>query len=279
MLSQAVPSLIELPEYRGVLANLIARDLKVKYQAKALGFAWSLLYPAAMIAIWYAVFHHIINIQMPNYWAFLIAGMLPFQFLQNAIMEGSTAIRRNAGIVRKVYVPMEVLVIAGVTVKLVEFLLQLAVAIVLLMIAHHGHWAGVGFSVMKTIVVLPGAVLLLYLFALGVSLPLAAWTVVYRDLEHIISLALMALFYLTPVFWSLALIQDPARRMVFALNPATDLIELFRGPLYWGKFPTNAALGGGPGVAWGVAMFLSFGALLGGWMLFNKTKRVLAEVV
>src|SRR4026209_354071 len=150
MLSQAVPSLIELPEYRRVLANLIARDLKVKYQAKALGFAWSLLYPAAMIAIWYAVIHRIINIQMPNYWAYLIAGMLPFQFLQNAIMEGSSAVRRNAGIVRKVYVPMEVLVIAGVTVKLVEFLLQLAVAIVLLIIAHHGAWAGVGFSVTKT---------------------------------------------------------------------------------------------------------------------------------
>ena len=50
--------------------------------------------------------------------------MLPFQFVQNAILEGSGAVRRNAGLIRKVYMPMEVLVIAGVTVKLIEFLLQ-----------------------------------------------------------------------------------------------------------------------------------------------------------
>ena len=110
-------SLSELPEYRGVLATLIVRDLKVKYQTKALGFLWSLLYPAIMIGIWYTVFKSIIRIEMPRYWAFLICGMLPFQFVQNAIIEGASAVRRNAGLIRKVYMPMEVLVIAAVTVK------------------------------------------------------------------------------------------------------------------------------------------------------------------
>ena len=83
-------SLTELPEYRRVLGNLIARDLKVKYQTKALGFLWSLLYPALMIGICYTVFKRIIKIEMPHYWAFLIVGMLPFQFVQNAIAEGSS---------------------------------------------------------------------------------------------------------------------------------------------------------------------------------------------
>src|SRR5437773_7636933 len=131
-----VTSLTELPEYRRVLGNLIARDLKVKYQAQALGFVWSLLYPALMISIWYVVFKRIVRLDIPDYWAFLLSGMLPFQFVQSGITDGSGAVRRNAGLIRKIYVPMEILVIASVTVKLIEFIAQLAIAIVLLLMLH-----------------------------------------------------------------------------------------------------------------------------------------------
>jgi ABC-2 type transport system permease protein len=270
-------SLRELPEYRTVLLTLVARDLKVKYQTKALGFAWSLLYPAVMIGIWYTVFRTIIKIEMPRYWAFLICGMLPFQFVQNAIMSGSGAVRCNAGLVRKVYMPMEVLVIAAVTVKLVEFLLQLAVAMVLLAILHRGEQ--IHFSYIKTILVLPPAVGLLFLFVLGVSLPLAAWSVIYRDLEHMIGLALMALMYLTPVFWSLTFVTNVSWRKWFALNPVTDFIELLRGPLYWGTWPMNAAIGGGAMNAWAVACVFATGTFVLGYELFDRSKHVLAEVV
>src|SRR2546430_16276525 len=184
-------SLSELSEYTQVLANLIARDLKVKYQSKALGFVWSLLHPAIMIGIWYVGFSlRVINVQVHRYWAFLLPGMLVYQFIQSAIVEGSYAVRKNAGIIRKVYVPMEILVIAAVTVKMVEFLLQLLVAIILLALLHRGGGFVEGFSLYKTLVVLPGALVLLYLLVLGISMPLAAWSVIYRDLEHMIELAL-----------------------------------------------------------------------------------------
>ena len=270
-------SLSELPEYRHVLGNLIARDLKVKYQTKVLGFIWSLLYPAMMIAIWYVVFRAVIRIEMPQYWAFLIVGMLPFQFVQNAIAEGSSAVRRNAGLIRKVYMPMEILVIAGVTVKLVEFLLQLGVAMLLLMLAHRGDELGI--SLFKAMVVLPTAILLLYVFVLGVALPLAAWTVLYRDLEHMVSIALMALMYLTPVFWSMTLIGDRWWKWVFVFNPAMSFIELFRGPLYWGDWPSNGAVGGGSVVAWVLACLFAAISFVSGYTLFDRAKHVLAEVV
>ena len=263
-------SLSELPEYRRVLLTLVARDLKVKYQAKALGFCWSLLYPAMMIAIWYIVFRQIARIEMPHYWAFLIVGMLPFQFVQNGIHEGSSAVRRNAGLIRKVYMPMEVLVIAGVTVKLIEFLLQLAVAVVLLALLHRGD-AGVGFSSWWTLLVLPLAVVLLYFFVLGLALPLAAWTVIYRDLEHIVSLGLMMLFYLTPIFWSLAMIQDKPWKWLFSLNPLVSLIEHFRAPLYWGVTPSVVALL--------LATVFAGVSFVGGYTLFDRSKHTLAEVV
>jgi ABC-type polysaccharide/polyol phosphate export permease len=276
-------SLTELPEYGQVLANLIARDLKVKYQSKALGFIWSLLHPAIMIGIWYVVFTmRVINQNIHHYWAFLLPGILVYQFIQSSIIEAAYSIRKNGGIIRKVYVPMEILVIAAVTVKMVEFLLQMLVTIALLACLHRGDQFAESFSTFKTLVMLPGGLALLYLFVLGVSMPLAAWTVIYRDLDHMIGLALTALFYITPVFWMLWL--DPAKPhrwgWVFALNPAMALIELFRGPMYWGNWPTNPAIVGSSAVtAWLVASLFAFGSFVVGYALLNRTKHILAEVV
>ena len=287
-------SLSELPEYRQVLANLIARDLKVKYQSKSLGFAWSLIAPAVMMSILYVIFSRVFTI--PDFWAFLIAGILPFQFFQESIVAGAAAIRGSAGLIRKIYVPMEILVIAAVTVRAIEFVLQMLLAVVLLMALHRGgdtplHVPPGGhvppgavheaprIDAFKTAVVLPGAIVLTYMFVLGVAMPLAAWSVIYRDIDHVITITMRVLFYATPVFWPLFVRGGEWWARWMALNPATDLIALYRGPMYFGTWPFNEATGGGPMIAWGLAMLFAVGALLGGYALFNRSKRILAEVV
>jgi ABC-type polysaccharide/polyol phosphate export permease len=172
---------------------------------------------------------------------------------------------------------MEILVIAGVTVKLVEFMLQMSIVITLLAVLHHGTIYE--FSVLKTLVVLPAAVLLTYIFVLGVSLPLAAMAVIYRDLDHIVNLVMLGLFYLTPVFWASQRLTGSKWLPLLALNPAANLLELFRGPLYFGHWPSNPAVGGSAVATWGICIFFSFGALFVGHAIFNRFKLLLAEVV
>jgi lipopolysaccharide transport system permease protein len=292
-------SLYELPEYRQVLANLIARDLKVKYQSKALGFAWSLLAPAAMLAILFLIFggrRSAFKDPMPDYWAFLICGILPFQFIAESIVTGAGSIRGSAGIIRKVYVPMEILVIASISVKTIEFILQMLLAVVLLMVLHHGMGTHEKvktplppaaakfvserphFAPLKTAVVLPGAIILTYLFVLGLSFPLAAWCVIYKDLDHIIAIVMRVLFYATPVFWAIVQVEGNWVRWAW-INPIADILDLYRGPMYWGAWPFNEALGGGPVKAWGVAILFTVLVLVGGYGLFNRSKQILAEVV
>ena len=79
----------EIGSFWPVFTNLVARDLKVKYQTKSLGFLWSLIYPATMLGIWYVIFSKITRIPIPDYWAYLIAGILPFQFIQQGISDGA----------------------------------------------------------------------------------------------------------------------------------------------------------------------------------------------
>ena len=291
--STLTSSLSELPEYRQVLANLIARDLKVKYQSKSLGFAWSLLAPAIMIGILYAVFSRGLRVQMPDYWAFLLAGILPFQFFSESIVAGASAIRGSAGIIRKIYVPMEIPVIAAVTVRAIEFVLQMVLAVIMLVVLHNGtsqleHPDGMvhpppvaalgalHIDVAKTAIVLPAAIALTYIFVLGVSMPLAAWSVIYRDIDHIITIVMRVLFYATPIFWPAWGFPFPH---VLQLNPASALIALFRGPMFFGTWPFVEATGQGPFVAWGIAVIFAVGALIGGYVLFGRSKHILAEVV
>lgn len=288
-------SLSELPEYRQVLVNLIARDLKVKYQDKALGFVWSLLAPAIIIGVLYLVFSsRTLRVDMPDYWAFLIAGILPFQFMQESIVGGANSIRASAGLIRKIYVPMEILVIAAVTVRAIEFVLQMVLAVVLLLALHRNpstvdvppgaelpppvHGA-IAMDPFKTAVVLPGAIALTCMFVLGVALPLSAWCVIYKDLDHIVQIAMRVLFYGTPVFWPLWLLHGSPWLHWMALNPFTDLLALYRGPLYWGTWPFNEATGGGAMIAWGSATLFAVVALVVGYALFDRSKRILAEVV
>jgi ABC-type polysaccharide/polyol phosphate export permease len=287
-------SLSELPEYRQVLANLIARDLKVKYQSKALGFAWSLLAPACMLAILYVIFAGAFRVNIPDYWAFLVAGILPFQFLQESISAGAHSIRGSAGLIRKVYVPMEILVVASITVRAIEFALQMLLAVVLLAVLHSAggtfdavpaalapYVPGgfVRFDLGKTLLVLPGAILLSYLFVLGVSLPLSAWCVIYKDLDHIITIVMRILFYASPVFWGAFQFLPRAWVRWVPANPLADIIALYRGPLYFGTWPFNEAAGGGAATAWGIAALFAAVALVGGYALFDRSKRILAEVV
>ena len=121
--------------------------------------------------------------------------------------------------------------------------------------------------------------MLVYLFVLGISLPLAAWTVIYRDLDHIISLAMTALFYVTPVFWAIPMLAGKKFIWLVALNPVADLLELFHSPLYWGRWPENIAVGYGALGAWAVPIAIVTVVFIAGYELFDKSKRILAEVV
>ena len=270
--------LSELGRFRYVAFNLVMRDLRARYQDSFLGFLWTLLYPALLLGIWVSVFGHIMRFGAADYWAYLLSGLLPFQFLQSSITDGMAAVRRNAGLIRKIYVPPEVLVFSAVTVRLIEFLLQMTLAITVLAIWHRGDETGRHLSMSLTATTLPAAIGLTYLLALGIAIPLAAWSIVLRDLEHITGAAMMAWFYLTPVFWIFNAETVQSWMKPLALNPAMYILDLYRGPLYYGRLPSNPMAGGGLEL-FALNTLVATGVFAVGYLIFRRSKHVLAEVV
>ena len=152
----------EIIEYRFMIGSLVRRELRGKYEKSVLGFLWSFLSPLFQILIYNIVFTRVFHNDLPNYYIYLMAGLLPWTFFSESLGQGTGSIIYNAEMVKKIYFPREVLVIAEVTAKLVNMLLSFIVMTFFLIVS------GIGFS--KQLVLLPVVILAEYLLALGFAL-------------------------------------------------------------------------------------------------------------
>lgn len=252
----------ELVTYRELVTNLAARDLKLKYKRSALGAAWSLLNPLIMMAIYTAVFQRFLRFNIPNYWAYVLIGLLVWTFFANALGSATTSLVYNSTLITKVYFPLEALTLSAVLSNLVNFLISLCLLVVLLLI--------VGLPVGPSIVLLPVLVAALFTFTLGIGLIVGTLTVYFRDIEHLIGLALTALFYLTPVLYSLHQIQSHYVGLL-RLNPATWYVECFHAVLYDHAWPDPAMFA--------LAMVSAVLAVVAGYSLFLRLRPRLPEEV
>lgn len=255
--------LADVWRYRGMLRSLVVRNLKVKYQRSALGFVWTFLNPLLTVGILAAVFSRVVRIPIPDYWAFLVSGYFTWNFMQQMLSTGTYVIAEHTGLRRSVAFPSEVLVLSAAVSRLVEFAIELAFVLVALVLLHH-H------GVPASYVLVPLLVALQVVLAVGLVLPLATVSVFYSDVQHALPIALMMLFYVSPVFYPTTLVPS-AFQAVYYLNPLAGLLTLFHVVLYEGRFPSGALLGG---TAVGAAVIFALG-----YVVFNRYKALFAEVV
>jgi len=230
------PILVELWRFRGLLRSLVIRDLKVKYQRSLLGLVWTLLNPLLTVAILVTVFTYVIRIQLVHYWAFLISGFFAWNFIQRTLYHSTTILREHASLSRSVYYPPEILILSASMSKLAEFLIEIAIVLLVLLVFHHG-------AVPASLVLFPLIVVLQVILAIGLMFPLAAVAVLYYDVQHALPLVISSLFYISPVFYPVEMIPEGAR-LVYHLNPVVGLLRLYHVVFYEGGWPSGSLLAG-----------------------------------
>ena len=119
-----------LYKYRELLKSNIKKEIRGKYKGSFLGVLWSFLNPLLTVAVYAIVFPYIMRVKTDNYLIFLICGVIPWTFFTTAINQGMITIRTNAGIVKKVYFPREILPISVVMSALVNFFISCIVIFV-----------------------------------------------------------------------------------------------------------------------------------------------------
>ncbi|HEY7660253.1 MAG TPA: ABC transporter permease [Actinomycetota bacterium] len=218
-----------LAAHREILANLIRKELKVKYAASVLGAVWSLLNPLVYLAVFTFV-TRVLDSGVPNYPVYLLSGLLAWNLFSAAVTAGSRSVLDNGNLVKKVAFPREILPLASIGVALVDYLLQSAVLLVFIVVTGYGLH-------LPELALLPLAFLALVVFTTMLTLPLAALNVRYRDVWHLLNIALIVWFWVTPIVYPSALVQDQlAGRdllgFLYFLNPMVAVVEGMHRALY-----------------------------------------------
>lgn len=275
LLAERVEALVPSRE---LLGSLTMRELRGKYKGSVLGWGWSLLNPLATMAVFTVVFHFVLRIPPPpgadglrSYPLFLLCGLLPWNFLSAVLGGGMASLVGNGNLIKKTYFPRQLLVGAVVTSTAVTFGIEMAVLVVVLVLAGN-----------IPLLWIPSALLFmvaLAVFALGLALALSVANVYFRDTTYLVGILLQLWFYATPIIYPIQQLTaspraaDLAARYhlvtLYRLNPMTDIVEGIREALYshtmlawpW----TLYAVGSAAVVGWG------------GWRAFARLEGRLAE--
>jgi ABC-2 type transport system permease protein len=224
------------PESRiaiGLFRSLLARNIKTRYRGSVLGIFWTLLNPAVLMLIYTVVFSLIIRIPIQPYALFLLAGLVPWTAFSQSLLTASVSILGNAALVKKVYFRLELLPIAEVMTAGVNLLISLGLVLVGIGVYRQG--------VDLVWLVLPLLVVMQLLFTAGLGLILSALTCYFRDLEYLLNLGLLVLFYGTPILFPLSLVPHKLAPIVQA-NPMSWLVESYQAVLFYQKWPSSGPL-------------------------------------
>jgi ABC-type polysaccharide/polyol phosphate export permease len=228
-----VQLLSEINHNRELIWALAMKELRVRYKRSVLGFVWALLNPLMMMVILTLVFSRILRFQVENYEIFLISALLPWIFFSQSLGYSIESIVSNGELLKKVKVSKSVFPVAAVLSNIINFVLSLIpLAVILLVVGFPFHW---------TWFYLPVPLLALVLFTLGCGFFCATANAFFRDVSHIVQIALSGWFYLSPVMYSLEFLPQEYRTF-FRLNPMLYLLNQFRLAIYYGELPALKAV-------------------------------------
>jgi lipopolysaccharide transport system permease protein len=221
----------ELWNYRELIRNMVARDLKARYKNSVLGYIWSLLNPLLMMLVFWLVFSLLLSNPIPMFPVFLIVALLPWNFAVTAVSGGMRSILDNANLVKKVYFPREILPLTVVLSNLVNYIFALPVMFLVMAVVQWFTLGQINFS--WTFAFLPVIIIIQTIFLIGITLLLSTVAVFFRDTTHIIDIMIQLWIFLTPVFFALEQIATPMQaKLVRWFNPMASIIDFYRDILY-----------------------------------------------
>ena len=224
--------------HRELLGLLIRRDLKARYKDSALGFFWSLAKPLLQLAIYFVVMGHFLQAAkgIPDFAIYVFAGLTAMGLFTETVTGGTGSILSNAGLVKKVQLPREVFPLASVGGGLFNFGVQVLVLILATIVAGHPPLHPEVFYVLP-------ALAILVIYATAAALLFSAINVYLRDMQYLVEVGTMLLFWASPVVYSWTMVKSiitsPLVLDIYTNNPLTLAVLGFQ-KAFWVSAPDSA---------------------------------------
>lgn len=254
---------------RSLLRALVLRDLEASLRGTSLGWAWMILLPLVMLAVYTFIFGVIFGAQwrdrapVPFQFPMLyFSGLILFGFFTACINRAPNLMHENATYLRQIVFPVQILI----PVVMGAELIKLMVGLTLLLVAYVPL---LGLPPLSAISY-PVTVFGLFLFTAGIAWTIAAVAVYVRDLVQAMAPVTMVLMFLSPMFYPLSQVPE-ALRPIFLLNPLAFPLEATRNALFFGEWPS----------LWGAAIYLVAGLIVAaaGLALFNRFRPGFVDVL
>jgi ABC-2 type transport system permease protein len=214
---------------RELLIYLVRTEIKVKYKNSVLGLVWSMIAPAMTLAIYFFVFSILLDNKMPNFVIYLFAGLLLWNLFSLGVLTGTGVVVNNAGIVKKVSFPREILALAAVGSACVFFFFQAIVMVIFMVILRAPP--DPAYFPLLILALITGVIL-----ASGLAVLLSSINVYLRDTQHLIEVILTAWFWACPIVYSYQTVEAKLgpRHLtwIYLANPMTPLVLAFQRCLY-----------------------------------------------
>ena len=254
----------EVWRFRDLLVMFAVRDLKLRYRQTALGVAWVVILPILGAGIFAMVFGRVARLPSAGVPYFLLAyvGLLGWNLFQGTLSRAGGSLVTHAHLVSKVYFPRVIVPLSAGVSACIDTLVALMLLVILLPVYHLG--------LTPAVLLVPVWLLLLQVLGLGLSLYASALSVSYRDVSHILPVAIQFLLYASPVGYRATQVPHTFQAL-YLLNPLAGLLEALR----WSILGTVEPRWGS--VAY--AAVVSCLVLVGGAFAFRRMERKFADVL
>ncbi len=223
-----------------LISHLVWRDFVLRYKRSALGVLWSILPPLAQLMVLVFLFQKVIPLNIDAYPAFVFSALLPWTWFGSCMGSSGGLFIHNRDLMRRPNFEPSTLIAVNTLSNLIHYVIFLPILLIILTLYDR--------PMTLSLLFLPLLLLVQGILTAGLSLMVATLNTFYRDIEHLTSVVLLLLFYLTPIFYQ-PQAMGKGYEMIYALNPVAVLIQGYRGIFFYGTAPALNPLLGTVGIS------------------------------
>lgn len=222
-----------LTRHRHLTLAMTKREITDRHAGQVLGGFWTIGHPLILMAVYTFVFVYVFKMrlggthEMPlDYTTYLLSAMIPWMAFQESMAKGSTVIVINAGLVKQVVFPIEILPIKGVLASLVTQGIATALLATYVLVTNG--------TLPWTYGLLPVLWSAQLLAMLGTSYLLAAIGTYFRDMKDFVQVGCLISMYTCPICYLPQWVPDLVRPALYA-NPFSYMVWCFQDACYFGR--------------------------------------------
>jgi lipopolysaccharide transport system permease protein len=255
----------ELFRHRELLWRITQREIKVRYKQSLLGALWAVLQPFSLMVVFTVFFSWFARMQSDGipYPLFSYVALLPWMFFSTSLSFAIPSLVSNSHIITKIYFPREIVPLASVLAAFLDFVIASGIFVLMLFY----YRVGLTWNVLY---VIPLATIQVA-FTAGVCLLLSAFTVLYRDVRHMLPLLIQIWMFVTPILYPVSIVPEGWRTLYMTLNPMAIIIDGYRRAAVMGLPPQLRYLVLAAAVS-GVLLWL-------GYKYFKHLEREFADMI